>query len=158
VHYRSGIERETDRERERSIGEDGEDGEDARVRHKLKDMFVSSQPTLEDRAWIRRGRKVEEGDEHGLLSTIEGFGGSARTRIGASLSIWPLMASLSNPHPIVDFRLHHRGGVQTTTFSTCPPFSRTRIVRWTWMRTIGRGRISWTAHRLCQRRWRRASV
>ncbi|KAK9930199.1 hypothetical protein M0R45_027246 [Rubus argutus] len=89
--------RERERERERSIGEDGEDGEDARVHHKLKDQFVSSQPTLEDRAWIRRGREVEEGDEHGLLLTIEGFGGLARTQLSASLSIWPLLASTLQP-------------------------------------------------------------
>ncbi|KAK9930217.1 hypothetical protein M0R45_027264 [Rubus argutus] len=88
---------EREKERERSIGEDGEDGEDARVHHKLKDQFVSSQPTLEDRAWIRRGREVEEGDEHGLLLTIEGFGGLARTRLSASLSIWPLLASALQP-------------------------------------------------------------
>jgi hypothetical protein len=52
---------------------------EARVRHKLKDLFVSSPPALKDKASIRRGREVEEGDERGLLSAIEGFGGLART-------------------------------------------------------------------------------
>ncbi|KAK9912697.1 hypothetical protein M0R45_036547 [Rubus argutus] len=60
-----------------------------RVRHKLKDLFVSSPPPPPN----RRGREVEEGEEHGLLSATDGGGGLARTRRGAGSSMRPLTAS-----------------------------------------------------------------
>ncbi|KAM5551573.1 hypothetical protein ABKV19_026423 [Rosa sericea] len=67
--------------------------EQARVRRKLRDLFVSSPPPLEDG---RRGREVEDGEERGLLSATDvgggGVGALARTRRGGLLSR-PLTAS-----------------------------------------------------------------
>ena len=66
--------------------------EEARVRRKLKDLFVSSPPPPEDN---RRGREVGDGEERGLLSaTGGGVGGMARTRHGGGgLLSRPLTAS-----------------------------------------------------------------
>ncbi|XP_050386668.1 uncharacterized protein LOC126802985 [Argentina anserina] len=65
-----------------------EKSKEARVRRKLKDLFVSSPP-------LERGREVGDGDQLGLLSATDGggVGGLARTRRGGVFSR-PLTASL----------------------------------------------------------------
>lgn len=84
-------------------GDDEDDDDDrpqkskevAKVRHKLKDLFVSS-PPLEDRG-SDRSRGIEQEEERGLLSATGSVGGVGSggfaSRRGAGMSLRPLAAS-----------------------------------------------------------------
>lgn len=82
---------DNDDDRENDPPEKKNNIKEDRVRHKLKDLFVSSPPPPPSSN--RRGREVEEGEERGLLSATDGVGGLARIRRGAGSSMRPLTAS-----------------------------------------------------------------